>query len=76
MDRKYTEDMKIWLCSLAHEDLCDKEILKGFIQYYVILDLGISHVINDIVFHTMCGTAGVMNAQEGLYKALNQVIQK
>jgi hypothetical protein len=72
---RYTEDMKIWLLGLAHRDLSDKDILKGFIKYYVLFDLGISQVISDIVFHTMYGTAGVMNAKENIIRVLNQTIQ-
>jgi serine/threonine protein kinase len=72
---RYTEDLKIWLLSLAHRDLSDKDILKGFIKYYVLCDFGISQVINDIVFHTIYGTAGVMNAQENIIRVLNQTIQ-
>lgn len=72
---RYTEDMKIWLLSLAQEDLSDKDILKGFIKYYALHDIGISQVIYDIVFHTMYGTAGVMIAQESIHRVLNQTIQ-
>ncbi|MBE5974441.1 MAG: hypothetical protein E7251_07605 [Paenibacillaceae bacterium] len=73
---RYTEDLKIWLLALAHRDLSDKDILKGFIKYYVLFDFGIGQVVNDIVFHTMYGTAGVINAKESITRVLNQTIQK
>ncbi|WP_097004889.1 hypothetical protein [Lacrimispora amygdalina] len=72
---RYTEDMKIWLLALAQRDLSDKEILKGFIKYYVLYDFGIDQVVSDIVYHTMYGTAGVMNAKESITRVLNQTIQ-
>lgn len=33
---RYTEDMKIWLFDVAHNNLPDDDILKGFIKYYVL----------------------------------------
>lgn len=72
---RYTEELKLWLLNLACGNLNDKDTLNGFIKYYVLYDFGISQVINDVVFHTMFGTAGVINAKEGIIKALNQTIQ-
>ncbi|WP_077612752.1 hypothetical protein [Clostridium sp. Marseille-P2415] len=72
---RYTEEMKLWLFNLACGNLNDENTLKGFIKYYVLYDFGVSQVINDIVFHTMFGTGGVINARESIIKALNQTIQ-
>lgn len=72
---RYTEEMKLWLFDLAHRDLSDKEILKGFIKYYVLFDFGIDQVVNDIVYHTIYGTEGVIKAKESIIKVLNQTIQ-
>ncbi|MEY8356918.1 hypothetical protein AALB39_26735 [Lachnospiraceae bacterium 54-53] len=74
MDR-YTEEMKLWLLDLAHGNLSDKDILKGFIKYYVLHDFGVGQVVSDIVFHTIYGTGGVITAKESLLKVLNQTIQ-
>ncbi|WP_277409705.1 hypothetical protein [Lacrimispora xylanisolvens] len=73
---RYTEDMKLWLLDLAHRNLSDKDILKGFIKYYVLFDFGIDQVVSDIVYHTMYGTAGVINAKESITRVLNQTLQE
>lgn len=38
--------------ALAHRDLSDKDILKGFIKYYVLFDFGIDQVVSDIVYQS------------------------
>jgi len=74
MDR-YTEEMKLWLFDLAHGNINDENILKGFIKHYVLHDFGVGGVVDDIHFHTMCGTAGIVTAKESLLRVLNQMIQ-
>ncbi|MTK05642.1 MAG: hypothetical protein F8N38_00950 [Hungatella sp.] len=70
-----TEEMKLWLLNLACGNLNDEDTLNGFIKYYVLYDFGISRVIHDVVFHTILGTAGVLDARGSLIKALNKTIQ-
>ncbi|WP_077612753.1 hypothetical protein [Clostridium sp. Marseille-P2415] len=72
---RYTEEMKLWLFDLAHGNLNDEDILKGFIRHYVLYDFGTDQVVNDIVFHTIYGTEGVIKAKESIIKVLNQTIQ-
>lgn len=57
MDR-FTEDMKLWLFDVAHGNLDDEKILKGFIKYYVLHGQAIGNVQDDITFHTMYGIQG------------------
>ena len=62
--------MKIWLFDLAHGNLSDLEIIKGFIKYYVLYNCTIQNVQNDIHFHTNYGVIGEQTALESLNKAL------
>lgn len=72
---RYTEEMKLWLFDLAHGNLSDEKILKGFIKHYVLQNLAINNVADDIVFHTFYGTSGVIRAKESILKVLNNVLQ-
>lgn len=49
---RHTEEMKIWLFDLAHNNLTNKQILQGFVKHYVLFDCGIRDVQNDMHFHT------------------------
>ncbi|MEY8355418.1 hypothetical protein AALB39_18955 [Lachnospiraceae bacterium 54-53] len=72
MDR-YTDEMKLWLFDLAHGNLSDEDILKGFIRHYVLHDFGVGQIVDDIVFHTMYGAECVVYAKENLLRVLNQM---
>ena len=67
---RYSEDMKLWLFDLAHGNLTEPEIIKGFIKYYVIYNCTIQNVQDDIHFHTMYGVLGEQTALQSLNKAL------
>lgn len=67
---RFTEDMKLWLFDLAHGNLSDDQIVKGFIRHYVLYDLTMNMVKDDIYFHTCYGMEGVKKAWESLTKAL------
>ena len=67
---RYSEDMKLWLFDLAHGNLTESEIIKGFIKYYVIYNCTIQNVQDDIHFHTMYGVLGEQTELENLNKAL------
>lgn len=70
------EDMKIWLFDLAHDNLNDQEILKGFIKHYVLYDLTISGVHQDIRFHTLYGVIGTKVALNNLRGVLKEYAEK
>lgn len=70
------EDMKIWLFDLAHDNLNDQEILKGFIKHYVLYDLTISDVHQDIRFHTLYGVIGTKVALNNLRGVLKEYAEK
>ncbi|MGN0411250.1 MAG: hypothetical protein ACI4E3_12745 [Candidatus Fimousia sp.] len=67
---KYTEEMKLWLFDLAHGNLPDDEIVKGFIKHYVINGYTIHDVHNHIHFHTNYGLEGAKTAIDSLNEAL------
>ena len=65
-----SNNMKVWLFDLAHGNLNDLEIIKGFIKYYVLHNRTIQNVQDDIHFHTNYGVPGEQTALENLNKAL------
>ena len=67
---RYNDNMKIWLFDLAHGNINDLEIIKGFIKYYVLYNCTIQNVQDDIHFHTNYGVLGEQTALESLNKAL------
>lgn len=70
-----TEEMKIWLFDLAHGNLSDENILKGFIKHYVVFDLGINDLRREIHFHTNYGEEGQRKAIEDLKRVLTAMIE-
>lgn len=74
MDR-FTEDMKLWLFDVAHGNLDDEKILKGFIKYYVLHGQAIGNVQDDITFHTMYGIQGVRKAIMDIQRVLMDIVQ-
>lgn len=47
-----TEDHKIWLFDLAHGNLTELEIVKGFIKFYALNGFTVGNVQDDLVFRT------------------------
>lgn len=74
MDR-FTEDMKLWLFDVAHGNLDDEKILKGFIKYYVLHGQAIGNVQDYITFHTMYGIQGVRKAIMDIQRVLMDIVQ-
>ena len=71
---RYSEEMKLWLFDLAHGNLNDEMILKGFIKHYVLHNLVIDNIVDDIHFHTFYGTDGIILAKESILRVLNNTI--
>ena len=67
VQNRATEDHKIWLFDLAHGNLTDQEIVKGFIKYYALNGFTIGNVQDDLVFRT---SFPVAKAVESLRRAL------
>lgn len=70
MNQRATSDHKIWLFDLAHQNLSDDEILKGFIKYYVLTGCTLDNVIDDVVFKTHYDPAEI---KEKLIEVLEKV---
>ena len=67
VQNRATEDHKIWLFDLAHGNLIDQEIVKGFIKYYALNGFTIGNVQDDLIFRTTYEAAGAI---ESLKRAL------
>lgn len=70
---RFTEEMKIWLFNLAHNNLSDDDILKGFIKHYVLYEFVISNVQQDILYHTNYGENGVRTAIVNIRRVLGSL---
>lgn len=68
--RRDTEEFKIWLLDLAHGNLSDAAMVKGFIKHYALHDLTLGNVQQDIYFHTMYGDSNCLRAMEDIVRAL------
>lgn len=69
---RYSEDHKLWLFDLAHGNLKEPEIVKGFIRYYALEGLVLGNVKDDIVFKTSYGLENTKRAVESLRAALER----
>ena len=70
---KPSEEMKLWLFDLAHGNLDDSQILPGSVRYYLLYDLSIHDVVNDIVYRTTYGVSGVQTAKSSLLRVLHAI---
>lgn len=68
--KRDTEDMKLWLFDLAHGNMPDDAVVKGFIRHYVLNGLTIGNVQQDIIFHTPYTDENCRRAMESLRRAL------
>lgn len=59
MNQRATSGHKLWLFDLAHGNLTDEKILKGFIKYYVLSGCVLDNVIDDVVFKTHYDPTGI-----------------
>lgn len=70
MAREWMEDKETWLFDLAHDDLDEDAIVKGFIKHYVLQGQGTEEVQQDLHFHTRYGDFYMEAAMPRLRKAL------
>lgn len=66
-------ERETWLFDLAHGNLNNKQIIKGFIKLYAAFDMGISDIKRHILFHTNYGEEGAKQAITSLLEAFKQI---
>lgn len=69
-----TEEHKLWLFDLAHGNLTDGQIVRGFIKHYALNGFDIGNVVDDIVFRT-CYQASAPAAKGYLEAALRRAAE-
>lgn len=74
MDKSWMEDKALWLFDLAHGDLDEDAIVKGFLKHYVLQDKSISNVRQDLHFHTHYGDYYTESAMVNLSRAIGHEI--
>lgn len=75
MTNRATEDHKIWLFDLAHDNLSGSQIVQGFIKYYVLNGLLLANVQDDLVFRTFYGGSCAGQAMKNLREALGKAAE-
>lgn len=70
MAKAWMEDKGTWLFGLAHGDLDEDAIVKGFLKHYVLQNQGIADVQQHLHFHTHYGDFYVETAISSLRRAL------
>lgn len=74
MGKAWMEDKEIWLFDLAHGNLDEESIVKGFLKHYVLQNQGISDVQQHLHFHTHYGDFYMETAISSLHRALEQEV--
>ena len=72
--KRDTEEMKLWLFDLAHGNLTDEAIVKGFIKHYALHGLTMGNVQDNIHFRTMYGDDNCRRAMEDLKRAMKEYV--
>lgn len=65
-----SEAHKVWLFDLAHGNLDDRKIVRGFIGFYILNGADDRKVYDDMFFHTNYGQEEIKQAKEHLVMAL------
>ena len=68
--KRGTEEHKLWLFDLAHGNLQDQQILKGFLKYYVLDGYSMANVVDDMRFHTHYSLDQIRQSKEGLERVI------
>jgi hypothetical protein len=70
MAKAWMEDKTTWLFDLAHGDLDEDAVVKGFLKHYVLQGQGIADVQQNLHFHTCYGDFYMEAAMSALRRAL------
>ena len=60
----------MWLFDLAHGNLQDPQILKGFLKYYVLDGYGMAQVVDDMRFRTHYSLDQIRQSKESLERVI------
>lgn len=60
----------MWLFDLAHGNLRDSQILKGFLKYYVLDGYSMANVVDDMRFHTHYSLDQIRQSKESLERVI------
>lgn len=75
VQNRATEDHKLYLFDLAHGNLNNEEIIKGFIKYYVLSGFTLGNLQDDYMFHTHYPIERVQVGLQSLRAALESVAE-
>lgn len=75
VQNRATEEHKLYLFDLAHGNLNDEEIIKGFIKYYVLNGFTLGNLQDDYMFHTHYPIEGVQAGLQSLRAALESMAE-
>ena len=70
MAKVWLEDKATWLFDLAHSDLDEDAVVKGFLKHYVLQGRSIGDVQQDLHFRTYYGDLYLESAMTSLRRAL------
>ncbi len=73
--KAWLEDKATWLFDLAHDDLDEDAIVKGFLKHYALQGQGMGDVQRDMHFHTHYGDFYLKAAMAYLRRALEVQIE-
>lgn len=75
MTKAWLEDKETWLFDLAHDNLDDDSIVKGFLKHYVLKGKGMDDVKRELHFHMHYGDLYLKAAMAYLRRALEVQIE-
>ncbi len=75
MAKAWLEDKSTWLFDLAHDNLDEDAIVKGFLKHYALQGQGMGDVQRDLHFRTHYGDLYLKAAMAGLRRALEVQIE-
>ena len=75
MAKAWLEDKAIWLFDLAHSDLDEDAIVKGFLKHYALQGRSTGDVQQDLHFRTHYGDFYLESAMASLQRALEVQIE-
>lgn len=75
MAKAWLEDKATWLFDLAHDNLDEDAIAKGFLKHYALQGQGMGDVQRDMHFHTHYGDFYLKAAMAYLRRALEVQIE-